>query len=323
MNYTLDFSDIELITERVALDISDVDLKTLITERYGLNIPIIHPPTTNIDAYKMALDMAKLGGVGCIHYFMEIDEQVDIVKRLSYDIYGDGFGGLIAEDWGVFDYDWHSELPYVPIMCQVELGKKGKERAKALTDAGCNIISIHLLNGHNEAVIDMVKWCKKNLDSKVDIIVGEITTEDGVIELLDEGVNGLLIGCSNSNGNNPLIKAGFTSSNITNLEKIDSITNIPIISIGKMNSIGNVSKALATGADSVMLDTFKLTHPNQFITTDWGSGLQYGASNTIKPTINEITKHLKFALQAANAVNLEEYIPEYNIVTNPNKIKLT
>lgn len=312
MNYTLDFNDIELVPEKHTLDNEiDINLKTLITERYGLNIPLIYPPDTNIDPYEMALEMAKLGGVGCIHSSMKIKEQVDIVKKLSYTIYGDGFGGFIAEDWGIFDDDWHSELAYVPIMCEVELGEMGKKRAKELTEAGCHIILIRSLSGYHKSVIDMIRWCRENLDPKVDIVVGEFTNEAGMIETISEGVNGLLVGCSNSKGNNPAINVGFVSSNITNLEKLDSITNIPIISVGKMNSISNIAKALAVGANSVILDDLNLEDTE----------LEYGKRKTITPIISEITKYLKLALKLANARNLKEYIPTYNVVSNFNKIK--
>jgi len=151
-------------------------------------------PMDTVCGYDMALKMAELGGVGCIHRFMSIEDQCDIVKQLYERIYGDGFSVTIAEEWGVMYDDWHSEISLVPIMAAIGVSEDDKKRAKSLTECGANVILIDVAHGDHQNVIDMIKWCKENLNDKVDIIAGNIATAQAAERLIDAGADGLRVG---------------------------------------------------------------------------------------------------------------------------------
>ena len=83
-------------------------------------ISIVASPMDTVCGFEMAYKMAELGGVGCIHRFMSIDEQRAIVKKLYTAIHHDTIvEPSIAEAWGVMYDDWHGEINHVPIMAAI------------------------------------------------------------------------------------------------------------------------------------------------------------------------------------------------------------
>src|SRR6056300_1491586 len=103
LNTALTYDDIQLVPAYSSIKSrQNIKLHTLLSRRYGLLNPIVASPMDTVCEFEMAYKMAELGGVGCIHRFMSIEEQCKIVQRLSDSIYADEFG--IAEAWGVM-YD--------------------------------------------------------------------------------------------------------------------------------------------------------------------------------------------------------------------------
>jgi len=293
----------------------------------------------------MALKMAELGGVGCIHRFMSIEDQCDIVKQLYERIYGEGFGVAIAEDWGVMYDDWHSEISLVPIMAAIGVSEEDKNRAKSLTECGANVILIDVAHGDHQNVIDMIKWCKENLNDKVDIIAGNIATAQAAERLIDAGADGLRVGIGGGSLCTTRIKTGFGVPNVTSLEDVLKVSGVPVMADGGIRSSGDIAKALAIGADNVMLGSLLAgtdESPGKILETPNGLYKRYrgsasletkvthnqqarnveGESTTIpykggvKFIINGLLDGVKSALSYAGANNLKEYIPEYVIVTN-------
>ena len=95
MNKTaLTYDDIQLVPGYSEVSSRQtIKLDTLVSRRYGLMRPLVASPMDTVCELEMAFRLFLLGGVGCIHRFMSIEEQANQVKLLSYKIYGDGFGG--------------------------------------------------------------------------------------------------------------------------------------------------------------------------------------------------------------------------------------
>ena len=162
MNIALTYDDIQLVPSLSKIKTrSDISLNTLVSKRYGLLVPFVASPMDTICELEMAFKMFLLGGVGCIHRFMSIEEQSNQINQLRWKIYGDGFGGPY-EDWGIMLDDWHSEIKEIPIMAAIGVQEEDKQRAWSLVKAGANILVIDVAHGHHENVINMIKWCKKH-----------------------------------------------------------------------------------------------------------------------------------------------------------------
>lgn len=345
MKYHLTYDDIQLVPKYSDIaSRTQINLNTLVSRRYGLLNPIVASPMDTVCGEEMAFKMFLMGGVGCVHRFMSIEEQSYIIKRLRYRIYGEGFGGPF-EDWGVMYDDWHAEIPQIPIMAAIGVSESDKERAKSLVDSGANILVIDVAHGHHKNVIDMIKWCKDNLDSHVDIIAGNIATAGAARDLQNEGADGLRVGIGGGSLCTTRIKTGFGIPNVSCLEEIIRVAKVPIMADGGIKTSGDISKALALGASSVMLGSLLAgtdEAPGQIMETPKGLYKRYRGSasletkivngqqvrnvegeSTIIPykggvkfIVNGLLDGVKSALSYAGARNLKDYTPEYVVVTN-------
>ena len=98
-NIALTYDDIQLVPGYSEVSSRQhINLKTLVSRRYGLLRPLVASPMDTVCEEEMAFRLFLLGGVGCIHRFMTIEEQCRQVKNLNFRIYGEGFGGPY-EDW--------------------------------------------------------------------------------------------------------------------------------------------------------------------------------------------------------------------------------
>ena len=346
MNYALTYDDIQLVPSYSSIKSrQNIKLHTLLSERYGLLNPIVASPMDTVCGFEMAWKMAEMGGVGCIHRFMSIQEQRDIVERLYQGIYGEGFGGTIAEHWGVMFDDWHAEMKLVPIMAAIGVQEEDKERARALEAAGANVLLIDVAHGHHQNVLDMIHWCKENLPEHVDIIAGNIATAEAAEHLQTYGANGLRVGIGGGSLCTTRIKTGFGVPNVTSLEDISKVANVPIMADGGIRTSGDIAKALAVGADCVMLGSLLAgtdEAPGQIVETPKGLYKRYrgsasletkvthgqaarnveGEATTIpykggvKYIVTGLLDGVKSALSYAGAESLGTYIPEYVVVTN-------
>ena len=286
-----------------------------------------------------------MGGVGCIHRFMSTIHQCDIVERLYHSIYGEGFGGGIAEYWGVMYDDWHAEMKLVPIMAAIGVQKEDKKRAKALVESGANVLLIDVAHGDHQNVIDMIEWCKGNLPDHVDIIAGNIATGDAAQRLIDAGADGLRVGIGGGSLCTTRIKTGFGVPNVTSLEEVLKISGVPVMADGGLRESGDLAKALAIGADTTMLGSLLAgtdESPGQILEKKNGLYKRYRGSASletksahgqavrnvegestvipykggVKFIINGLLDGVKSALSYAGAESLDKFYPQYVIVTN-------
>ena len=345
MQYHLTYDDIQLVPQYSDIPSrTQINLHTLVSRRYGLLNPLVASPMDTVCGEEMAFKIFLMGGVGCIHRFMSIEEQSQVVRSLYQRIYGEGFGGPF-EEWGVMYDDWHSEINLIPIMAAIGVSESDKERAKSLVESGANILVIDVAHGHHKNVIDMIKWCKENLDSKVDIIAGNISTAQAAMDLWIAGADGLRVGIGGGSLCTTRIKTGFGVPNVSCLEEIIKVAKTPIMADGGIRTSGDIAKALALGASSVMLGSLLAgteEAPGQIIETPKGLYKRYrgsasletkvvngqqvrnveGESTTIpykggvKFIVNGLLDGVKSALSYGGARNLEEFKPKYVVVTN-------
>ena len=343
-NY-LTYDDIQLVPQYSEIPSrTQINLKTLVSRRYGILNPIVASPMDTVCELEMAYKIFLLGGVGCIHRFNTIEEQSKIIKELYHRIYSEEWGNQF-ESWGVMVDNWHSEIPHIPIMASIGVSESDKDRAKSLVDSGCNIIVIDVAHGHHKNVEKMLMWCKNNLDDKVDIIAGNIATKEAAQELESWGADGLRVGIGGGSLCTTRVKTGFGVPNVSCLEDIISVAKTPVMADGGIRSSGDISKALAIGASSVMLGSLIAgtdEAPGQIVETQKGLYKRYrgsasletkvthgqkarnveGESTTIpykggvKFIVNGLIDGVKSALSYGGAQTLEDFNPPYVQVTN-------
>ena len=129
------------------------------------------------------------------------------------------------------------------------------KRAKALADAGVDVFVIDSAHGHSKNVIDTVKTIKKEFPN-IDIIGGNVATADGAIELAKAGVDAIKVGMGPGSICTTRIIAGIGVPQITAILEIKNAIkdkDVSIIADGGIRFSGDIAKAIAAGADSVML----------------------------------------------------------------------
>ena len=133
-------------------------------------------------------------------------------------------------------------------------GAETSDRAKALSDSGVDLFVVDSAHGHTQSVIETVKMIKKEFPSK-DVIAGNIATPEGAEALIEAGADGLKIGMGPGSICTTRIIAGIgvpqISAILTIYEKVKG--KVPLIADGGMRYSGDIAKAIAAGADSVML----------------------------------------------------------------------
>ena len=135
------------------------------------------------------------------------------------------------------------------------VGDKGYERALALIDAGADAIVVDTAHGHSQSVLDQVTRIKR-VSNKVAIIAGNVATADGTKALIDAGADAVKIGIGPGSICTTRIVAGVGVPQLTAI--LDSVEvaralDIPIIADGGIKYSGDLAKAIAAGAECVMI----------------------------------------------------------------------
>jgi IMP dehydrogenase len=137
----------------------------------------------------------------------------------------------------------------------IGVGEGTEERAALLAEAGVDVIVVDTAHGHSEGVLKRVQWVKKNFP-QVDVIGGNIATAAAAMALVDHGADGVKVGIGPGSICTTRIVAGVGVPQIT---AIDMVANalascgVPLIADGGIRYSGDISKAIAAGANCVML----------------------------------------------------------------------
>ena len=339
MNRTsLTYDDIQLVPKFSTIKSrTEISLRTKLSRHYDLLIPIVGSPMDTVCETDMAVKLFRMGGVGCIHRFNTPEEQAAMIADLKYRIYGENGEGHLWYDWEMDDN--------IPIMAAIGVNENDKDRAELLVKSGANVLLIDVAHGDHQNVIDMIKWCKETLPPDVDIIAGNIATAEAAERLQAAGADGLRVGIGGGSMCTTRIKTGFGIPNVTCIEDISKVSKVPVMADGGIRTSGDISKALAIGAWNVMLGSLlagtdespgsvtqsrhglfkkyrgsasletKLAHGQRGRNVE-GESTMIPYKGGVKFILDELLDGVRSALSYAGAEHLDQYHPDYVIVTN-------
>jgi IMP dehydrogenase len=341
----LTYDDIQLVPKYSKITSrKNVNLCTLFTKRYGIIRPFVAAPMDTVCESDMAIEMMRQGGVGVIHRFMTIEQQVEYVKKAhEYKNMSINNEQTMYENWGVMYDDWHAEFKDIPVCAAVGANGDFYERSKALIEAGANVILIDVAHGHHENVKSAIQKVK-SINSRVDVIAGNIATADAADDLIEWGADALRVGVGGGSLCTTRIKTGFGVPNVTCLNEICAVSTIPVIADGGIRTSGDIAKAIALGADTVMLGSIlagteeapgsiiekpnglykryrgaasletKMTHGQEARNVE-GESTVIPYKGGVKYIIESVTDGLRSAFSYAGAKSFREYKPEIVQVT--------
>ncbi len=137
----------------------------------------------------------------------------------------------------------------------VGVGEGTEERVAALAEAGVDVIVVDTAHGHSQGVLKRVEWVKKNYP-QIEVIGGNIATGDAARALADHGADAVKVGIGPGSICTTRIVAGVGVPQISAVDNVATAlasTDIPLIADGGIRFSGDISKAIAAGAHSVMM----------------------------------------------------------------------
>lgn len=224
------FDDVLLVPKKTSVNSrSEIDISGQLTPKIRLNVPIIAANMDTVTESRMAIAMAEVGGIGFIHRFLSIEDQVNevaLVKKAKL-IVGAAVG--VKDDF--------------------------LERAGALIKAKVDVLLIDVAHGHSSQLITVLKKLK-NVFPKVEVIAGNIATNEAAEELIKNGADALKVGIGPGSLCSTRIVTGAGVPQITAIMeclKVANKTHTPVIADGGIRYSGDIVKALAAGASTVMI----------------------------------------------------------------------
>jgi len=147
------------------------------------------------------------------------------------------------------------ELGRLRVGAAIGVGEGTDERAIALVEAGVDVLIVDTAHGHAQGVLDRVGWVKRNFP-QMQVIGGNIATPEAARALIDHGADGVKVGIGPGSICTTRIVAGVGVPQVTAVQNVASAlsgTDVPMVADGGIRYSGDIAKALAAGADSVML----------------------------------------------------------------------
>jgi IMP dehydrogenase len=133
----------------------------------------------------------------------------------------------------------------------VGVGPDALERAQALAESGADVLVVDTAHGHSQGVLEMVRRVKDAVD--VDVIAGNVSTAEGTRALIDAGADAVKLGQGPGSICTTRVVAGVGVPQITAIYDAAQASDVPVIADGGITSSGDIAKAIAAGADAVML----------------------------------------------------------------------
>jgi IMP dehydrogenase len=226
----LTFDDVLVVPGYADFMPDEVDLTCHLTREISLKLPIVSAAMDTVTESAMAIAMARAGGLGFIHRNLSIERQVEEVR-------------LVKSAEG-------------NLMVGAALGPGGAvERAEALLAAGADVLALDTAHGHSKNVIDAVRALKAAFPH-VQLIAGNIATSAAAEALIEAGADGLKAGVGPGSICTTRVVAGAGVPQITAIQWVSIVARhhgVPVIADGGIQYSGDLVKAIAAGADVVML----------------------------------------------------------------------
>ena len=226
---SLTFDDVLLLPRYSDILPSETDISLSLTSKISLKVPFLSSAMDTVTESKMAIAIASSGGIGVIHRNMSVkDQSREIVKVKKKNLM---------------------------VGAAVGTNKEDLERAKSLINNGCDLIVIDTAHGHSKKVLNTLSRLKKII-KQIPICVGNIATAEAAKRLYNSGADIIKVGIGPGSICTTRMVAGIGVPQVSAIMEVkESLkkTKIKIISDGGIKFSGDIAKALAAGADAIMM----------------------------------------------------------------------
>jgi len=215
---------------------ADVSLSAILSNDLFLQLPIISSPMDTVTDTVMARAMSANGGLGIIHRYNTIEQQTNSVRQLD---------------------NWEDGSIFIKRAAAIGVSGDFFERAKELVNVGCcRLLCIDVAHGHHVSMQKALDILKKEFGARVHIMAGNVATYDGALALAQWGADSIRVGIGGGSICSTRIMTGHgipTFQSILDCAEVKEQYDVKIIADGGIRTPGDCAKAIAAGADFVML----------------------------------------------------------------------
>jgi IMP dehydrogenase len=225
----LTFDDVLMLPRYSDVLPVDTNISLSLAKNINLKVPFLSSAMDTVTESNMAIAMAKIGGIGVVHRNLKIKKQSEEVKKVKRKklLVGAAIGTSVED----------------------------LDRARSLYDSGVDLIVIDTAHGHSAKVLKALSQIKK-INNKTPICVGNIATGEAAKKLYNSGADIIKVGIGPGSICTTRMVAGIGVPQISAVMEVKKALNkkkIKIISDGGIKFSGDIAKALAAGADAIMM----------------------------------------------------------------------
>lgn len=241
----LTFDDVLLVPQysEITPDMSDVSTK--LTNTFKMNVPFLSAAMDTVSEHKLVTALALAGGLGVIHKNMSIADQakeVEMVKNYEFD--NEKNKRVLIDKKG-----------RLCVGAAIGVTADMMDRVHALMDAGVDVFVLDSAHGDSKNIINAIKNLRLEYPS-MELIAGNVATYEGALDLMKAGASAVKVGMGPGSICTTRIIAGIGVPQlqaVMDCARASKEMNVPIIADGGIKYSGDVVKALAAGANTVML----------------------------------------------------------------------
>ena len=226
----LTFDDVTMTPKYSEVLPSEVDTGTKLSNNLELKIPILSSAMDTVTESKMAIAIARAGGIGVIHRNLDVKKQIEEIKKVK-------------------------KLKLL-VGAAVGAGPTEFKRAEAILKEKIDLIVVDTAHGHSKKVAEIIKAIKKKKTNKTALCAGNIATTEAAKFLIKLGVDIVKVGIGPGSICTTRLVAGIgvpQLSAILEVKKGIKNNKVKIISDGGIKYSGDLAKALSAGADAIMI----------------------------------------------------------------------
>lgn len=312
----LSFDDVLLVPQRTSLrSRRHADLTTEILPGIRLRIPIMSANTQWCTGDRMAVSMARNGGLGVLHRMQTTEQQLAQLHTLRAEepATGDtGRGATLSADGRLF------------VGAAVGVTSDWRERAAQLIDHGADLLVIDVAHGHSDQVLSAVTALRRAYP-RLFLMAGNVATAAGTRDLAEAGADLVKVGIGPGGVCTTRLVAGTGVPQLTAVLECAAEAarhDVGVVADGGIRHAGEIAKALAAGARAVMLGTLLAGAEESEAQLVEKDGRRYKASNGFVSLGMDLTLRRAAGLPVTQE-EVDDYVPEGVEATFPYTGSLT
>lgn len=241
----LTFDDVLLVPQYSEITPDMADVSTKLTNTFKMNVPFLSAAMDTVSEHKLVTALALAGGLGVIHKNMSIADQakeVEMVKNYEFD--NEKYKRVLINKKG-----------RLCVGAAIGVTADMMDRVHALMDAGVDVFVLDSAHGDSKNIINAIKNLRLEYPS-MELIAGNVATYEGALDLMKAGASAVKVGMGPGSICTTRIIAGIGVPQlqaVMDCARASKEMNVPIIADGGIKYSGDVVKALAAGANTVML----------------------------------------------------------------------